>query len=287
MPLLPLFLPALLIVLVIFRRWRYVILTALAAAFVSPAYAASLIDGIRQAFTRSVDIWRQLNVWPRVDDIASTSGVISRWLGNFLEYAQRTVWLTDNREQEWLGLWDRTPWLLVCTAVALLMVFINPGSWVRSPDSSNVLQLASDKRSRLKGCLWWIWRWPIGRLGYSLVMVLLSAYTVLLVDTVYRVPFNGGIVSDLLRRPWLPAEELNVAGSNDPVVGYTLSTSDGWHVLLAESTRQIIYLRSIDVTARAVCHVKPAEPPEPPLIKLVGVGDPPTSTCFSNAVNQE
>lgn len=284
-PLLPLFLPALFIVLVMFRRWRYVFLTALATAFIAPAHTASLTDGQREASTRSVNIWRQLNVWPRVDDITSVIRVIRSGFSNFLEYLQNTIWLTDDREREWLNLWDRWPWLLICAGLALLIAFIDPGSRVRPPDSSNTLRLSSDKRSLFKGFLWWIWRWPIGKIGYGIVMVLVTAYAILLVDATYRVPFNGAIASDILRRPWLPAEEVSLTGRIDPLVGYTLSTSDGWHVLLVHQTRQIMYIRSIDVTARAVCHVKPTEPPKQPLIELVGANTYPTDTCFSNAGN--
>jgi len=112
-----------------------------------------------------------------------------------------------------------------------------------------------------------------------IVIVVVSAYSVLLVNAIYRIPFDGGIMSDTLRRPWLPAEEVRVTGSNDPLVGYVLSTSDGWHVLLNNDPRQIIYIRSVLVTARTVCHIEQPGKFHEPLIKLEGAEPPPISTC--------
>jgi len=197
-----------------------------------------------------------------------------------VDYVQRTISLSDAREEKWLSLWDRWTWLFICAAIALLIVwFVNPPQLLRRQSTDN------DDLPFWKRLL--VSTWPIGRLVYGTAIILLTAYTVLLVDTIYRVPFNGGVVSDILRRPWLPAEEVSLAGRVDPLVGYTLSTSDGWHVLLVDQTRQIMYIRSIDVAARAVCHVKPTEPPKQPLIELVGANTYPTDTCFSNAGNQE
>lgn len=273
-PLLPLFLPALFIVLIIFRRLALAFLTALAAGFVSPAYT-DVIDGLGQAFTTITNIWRRLDVWPRVDDINLAVGAIKRSAAFIL----RTIGPTDNSQQQLLAVWNEWTWVFICAAAGLIMIFVNPPRLLRRPDSSNTIRLTDEKPSLLKGFFGWVWRWPIGRGLSSLAVVLACAYSVLLVDTIYRVPFNGGLVSDILRRPWLPAEEVQVSSSDDPLVGYVLSTIDGWHVLLQEKTRQITYIKSADVIARTVCRIEQPNRFHDPLIKLQGVNPTRTYTC--------
>lgn len=184
------------------------------------------------------------------------------------------IWTTDNSQQELLALWDRWPWVFICAAAGLIMVFVNPPRLFRRSDSSNAIRLADDV-----GFFAWMWRWFIGRGLSSIAIILACAYSVILVDTIYRIPFAGGLVSDALRRPWLPAEEVQVSSSGDPLVGYVLSTSDGWHVLLQEKTRQITYIKSADVIARTVCRIEQPGRFHAPLIKLQGVDPTRTLTC--------
>jgi hypothetical protein len=81
-PILPLFLPALLVVLVVFRRWAYVVLTAVATAFVSPVYTSSVPNALEQAAGSGQEIWGRLNFGP---ELFIENNIVGR-IGNYLSY---------------------------------------------------------------------------------------------------------------------------------------------------------------------------------------------------------
>lgn len=74
-PLLPLFLPVVLIFFMIFRRWGLVVLTALFTALVSPASIHSLGDGFRIAadtVSSTKGIWHgALKIWPAIGNVVT------------------------------------------------------------------------------------------------------------------------------------------------------------------------------------------------------------------------
>ena len=72
---------------------------------------------------------------------------------------------------------------------------------------------------------------------------------------VYPVPRTDGYYAEILREPWLPAEQIAVS-SGRTYYGYTLSTSPGWFTVLLLSSRTINYIPAGNVTARTVCQVK-------------------------------
>lgn len=274
-PLLPLFLPALFIILIVFRRWSLALLTALAAGLVSPAYTYNAIEGLKKAFATITDIWRRIDIWPRVDDLTTVAETTRRWLGNITASIQS--------RQNLLDVWNEWIWVFIFAGVALIVVLLDPPPVLRAPDSSDTVRLTDANLNKwqviLARIIPWISR-SIGKLVYGGFVAIACAYSILFVYTVYyRPPANVGSVSDIARRPWLPAEEVRVTGRSDPLVGYVLSTSDGWHVLLNNDPRQIIYLRSVDVTARTVCHIKQPGEFHEPLIELEGAEPAPISTC--------
>lgn len=123
----------------------------------------------------------------------------------------------------------------------------------------------------------------ISRLVYCIIVALICAGIALLVKTFYQVPFSVDLVSEIARRPWIPAEEIYVKLDAIPRVGYTLSSDEKWQIVLNESDRSIIYLRADDVVARTTC--KPPstyiEQPKLPLLPLKRVQLKPVKTCMT------
>ena len=74
------------------------------------------------------------------------------------------------------------------------------------------------------------------------------------ISYVYPVPRAFAYYQDLLRQPWIPPEHITL-GSGGFVVGYPLSTGDGWMTVLVEQTRTIQYLPAGDVHGRLICKV--------------------------------
>ncbi|GAA2587748.1 hypothetical protein GCM10010399_17190 [Dactylosporangium fulvum] len=59
-------------------------------------------------------------------------------------------------------------------------------------------------------------------------------------------------------------------------MGYTLSAKDGWHVILREEDREVVYVKADKVKSRMVCTVDKRSGGRPaPLIKLSRVHQAP------------
>ena len=71
----------------------------------------------------------------------------------------------------------------------------------------------------------------------------------------YSGDLSSATVATIVRRPWVPAEEIKLK-SGSIVVGYTLSTKDKWFVVLKEYDRTINYIAADDVASRTVCSVE-------------------------------
>ena len=283
-PILPLFLPALLVVLVVFRRWAYVVLTAVATAFVSPVYTSSVPNALEQAAGSGQEIWGRLNFGPElfienniVGRIGNYLSYIAEIMGNWLQVIKITLiefFWPELDADELLLVWNEWKWVLISALAAFLLVVLDPPRILRSastPDDVTVWE-------RIRG--WALWRW-IGKAVYGVLIAMASAYSALCVYAVYEVPFNTSAASDILRRPWLPAEQVQLS-SGETLVGYTLSTQDGWHALLEEETRRITYIPSRNVTARTVCEVGTTASIPPPLINLRGSAPSSVITCQAN-----
>lgn len=125
-----------------------------------------------------------------------------------------------------------------------------------------------------------LWRNPTAPVN-AIVVAGICALTLLFIQHVYRVSTDLDTISETLRRPWLPAEKIELK-SGEPRVVYILSTDKEWHTVLSDSTRTISYIRVGDVTNRTVCRagtLPPAVPP--PLIHLKPVPVTPIPACPS------
>jgi len=313
-PLLPLFLPAIVIFFVIFRQWGLVVLTALLTAFVSPAYYRSVVNALEVTANEAGEIWRGLlDVYPNLqDEIVDMTESIWGWLeiplgfmwNWFEEFLRGLGMLDDNRElrtvlNEWrrvlalewpdfLGVWNGWPWWVkvaaICALATLVWTLYAP-PWNYFPRGG----LFSETRQRISK----LTRWPntavriFGIAAYSVILAATCGLFVLYVHTLYGADPDRdrnvtSEMSEILRRPWLPAEEIQLSAGGPPLVGYTLSITSGWHVLLDERTRTIRYLRATEVATRTVCRLtEPTEAIPSPLIELEGVVPGKVPICFT------
>ncbi|MER7005241.1 hypothetical protein ABT297_19650 [Dactylosporangium sp. NPDC000555] len=112
----------------------------------------------------------------------------------------------------------------------------------------------------------------VGRQSACLVSatVMAGVCFVIFVSTskVYDNPHDIRGLAGIARYPWFPAEKIST-DSDEVIVGYTLSVKDGWHVILREDDREVVYVKADKVKSRAVCSVdKGSGGSLPPLIKL-------------------
>lgn len=82
-----------------------------------------------------------------------------------------------------------------------------------------------------------------------------------------------------LRQPWLPAETITFT-SHQEIIGYVLSSSSDWLVVLMENNRKIVYYHASEVTSQQVCQIEHTGPMKP-LVTLI-----PTATIRNAMVPQ-
>jgi hypothetical protein len=122
---------------------------------------------------------------------------------------------------------------------------------------------------------------PLWRAFYGLRLGLFATLLVGLVMQFYTIPITGIDPSQIARSMWLPAEKITVADQAQPTVGYVLSTSDSWFVVLTEQDRTIDYIKASAVVGRSVCSLNTSPlSGSTPLIKLAGATNPRTPSCF-------
>jgi hypothetical protein len=84
---------------------------------------------------------------------------------------------------------------------------------------------------------------------------------------IYPVPHRTEYYVGILRSPWLPAEKISLRGGRN-YYGYTLSSDQDWFTVLLAKTRMIVYVHTDDILRRSVCETLGQRkiPVEPPLI---------------------
>ncbi len=293
-PLVPPFLPAIVVFFIIFRRWGLALLTALFTALVSPMYIESVKDGLSIAADSGRGAWREIiAVFPGLQGIVHIVWIILGWIVGVLGYilVQFARFLRGPRIEldsrgpwpalyEWshglLPVWNHWQGMIrvavICTLATLLWaLYAPPWSYILKsslpPREVSESERVIDGVARLISAAVWL----LGIAIYSVCVAAACGFFVLYVQNAYHVSFDKKGISEIVRRPWLPAEEITLS-SGDTLVGYTLSSSVGWQVVLMEPTRTIRYLRATEVTGRKVCHMTtPTKPSPSPLIKFDGV----------------
>jgi hypothetical protein len=215
-PLLPPFLPVIFIFLVAWRRLALAILAGIATALISPAYV-QLSDAWQTAWA-SADMGWQL--------------------------------ILDGK---WQIIWHEWRLAVLVAGVGATIALMDPPPWAyRLLPRRERTERGEWRRRRLPWLPAAVAFHGIARLLVALVIAAVGALTVLASAEIFRVPHESDTLFYIMRRPWVPAEEITLE-SGETLVGYTLSTSDGWFVLLLEEDRRIRYVPADDVAERSVC----------------------------------
>jgi hypothetical protein len=69
---------------------------------------------------------------------------------------------------------------------------------------------------------------------------------------IYPVPHHTEYYVGILRSPWLPAEKLSLRSGRN-YYGYALSADHDWFTVLLSKTRKIVYIHTDDIVRRSVC----------------------------------
>lgn len=181
-------------------------------------------------------------------------------------------WDFMQHPQEWANLklgilWIDMQWLLIFSGVALVVALIE---WL--PRGLRWFK----QRKNNKGIF------PLGVadvvifcLGTSLFFLVAASF----VTAIYRIPGDIQTIAIIVRRPWLPAEQIDLK-SGEIKVGYIFSTKDGWNSILTEKSRVIEYVKADEVKARHVCDVEGHASSRPaPIIKLIDAQAVPLRPC--------
>jgi hypothetical protein len=114
----------------------------------------------------------------------------------------------------------------------------------------------------------------------AIIVGAICALALLFIQQVYHISteLNLDTISETLRRPWLPAEKIDLK-SGEIRVGYILTTDKEWHTVLDDSKRTISYIRVGDVANRTVCRAGTPPPKLPPLVHLKPVLVTPVDPC--------
>jgi hypothetical protein len=224
-PLLPAYLPLVVLLLVLFRKPVFAVLVALATTLVSPAYV-----GFNEGWRRAMN-------------------ELGALLGHLYHFEFGTLW-NDHRAA------------LICIAVGVVFA-----GW-----GTAQVRLYTDEflAPSVKLAIHFSW---------GLVYATVCLVGLLFVQAVYRVPFDFENFDAIMRRPWVPAEEITL-DTGERYVGYTITTKDGWFLLLNEHDRSLDYLDAASVVSRRVCTPAAMSPDyRDPLHRLDGSLPPINSLC--------
>jgi hypothetical protein len=271
-PLVPIFMPYLALLLLLFRRFLLSVMTFLFAAFISPT-SITFTEGFRLADAG----------WNRIAAVVANYRIIAIVIVLAILVA---LWIYNRSFVEGLS-------AVVIMVTALTLLLAVPNFYLSLP-----LRLASSNEQRL------VTRASSGVYGFSgpllLVFLVILAFAVVfwvasntsngLLDSfswlatgivaviatiaffpyihfIYPVPQNRDYYAETTHAMWLPAEKIKLK-TGLAYYGYVLSSGGGWFKVLLVNSRVIAYLSTREVVGRSVCQPRtPAQagqyPPKP------------------------
>jgi hypothetical protein len=284
-PLVPVFMPYIALLLLLFRRFLLSILAFLFAAFITPTSIT-----LAQSADLAVADWHQLLA--QIASYRGTAIVIA-----LVVFA--AVWFYNRSFLEGLS-------IVVAMVVAFVLLIAVPIAHLSPP-----LRLAGNTERGM------VARAAYGAYGYSghdilfaLIVVALVTVTlaypstfsgqllgyswlligaVALVTTIvlfpyvhyiYPVPQNRNYYAEATHAMWLPTERI-VLKTHRIYYGYVLSSDGVWYTVLLAHSRTIAYLPAADVAGRSVCQPVLTDQPKqyPPLIPWLYNPPSPLPAC--------
>lgn len=271
-PLVPVFMPYVALLLLLFRRFLLSVMTFIFAAFISPT-SVTLAEGFGLA---KAD-------WNQAAAVVANHRIIAIVTVLVILAA---LWVYNRSFIEGLS-------VVVVMVTALTLLIAVPNLHLSLP-----LRLASSNEHRL------IARASSGAFGYSaleilvLLVVLAIVFIIMIVPRtssgllggfswlltgvvaviatvaffpyihfIYPVPQNRLYYAEVTHDMWLPAERIEL-NTHRVYYGYVLSSVGGWFTVLLANSRVVAYLPAPEVVGRSVCQPKMLAQPEqhPPLI---------------------
>jgi hypothetical protein len=272
-PLVPIFIPYLALLLLLFKRFLLSIMTFVFAAFISPT-SISLVEGFSIART----------YWERMSTIVFGN---LWWIIPIILVIFAALWIYNRSFVEGLS-----AVVVIFAAITLLIALPNVHLPMPVQLASNgehrLLLTATTETSALSRR--WILDLVILTLTFILIRYLhpktliggidsfgwLLTGVVAVVATIaflpyvhfiYPVPQNRAYYAEITHDMWLPAEQIEL-DTRLVYYGYVLSSNDDWITVLLATKRVIVYLPTDEVIDQSVCQPKmPAQPKQyPPLI---------------------
>lgn len=288
-PLVPVFMPYLALLLLLFRRFLLSIMTFIFAAFISPT-SITLAEGFSLAKTE----------WNRIAAVVVNNRPVAIVIVLVILVV---LWVYNRSFIEGLS-------TVVVMVAGLILLIVIPNVHLSLPlrlASSNDHRLVVQASSRVS--------WANGHSWLEILVVLFilavififlqapSMFTGLLrsswlltgvvaviatiaffpyVHNIYPVPQNHIYYAEVTHDMWLPAERIELS-THLAYYGYVLSSDSDWLTVLLANSRVIAYLSADEVVRRSVCQPMMSTQPKqsPPLIPWLY--HPPRSlpTCAS------
>jgi hypothetical protein len=267
-PLVPVFMPYLALLLLLFRRFLLSIMTFIFAAFISPT-SITLAEGFGLARTD----------WNRTTAVVANHRIIAIVIVLAILAA---LWFYNRSFVEGLS-------VVVVMVAALTLLIAIPIQYLSLP-----LGLASSNEHRLvtraaSGAYWYPWREILAalvilaivfialtsprtlsglvvRFSWLLTSVVAVIATIAFfpyVHFIYPVPQNHPYYAEVTHTMWLPAERIELK-SHLVYYGYVLSSDTRWFTVLLDNSRVIAYLSAGDVMGRSVCQPRMRPQPKQP-----------------------
>jgi hypothetical protein len=273
-PLVPVFMPYIALILLLFRRFLLSIIAFVFAAFITPT-PLTLPATLRVLKADEQRVLAQI-ASNRVIDVVIALIIIA-----ILAAA------TNNIVETLSG------FVIVITALTLLLTTSN--AYLSVPVS---LRLASNSEHRVIAL-------ASGHPAIVLLIVIVSFVALIsyrsparaltggiavlatvalfpYIYNIYPVPRHQNYYAEVLHELWLPPERITLRTSAI-YYGYVLSADQDWFTLLLINSRMIVYLRTEEVADRAVCEAGQNDQPTqyPPLVRILFTQPPRISSCTS------
>ncbi|MGW6444671.1 hypothetical protein [Lentzea sp. NPDC055074] len=227
---LPVYLPAAVVVLLVFRQWTLASFVLLATLLLAP------LDK------------------PVLDAASSLRDSVTRVFGTLTGQGHYMVW---HRHYYWY---------VLCAVLCVLIAWTIPpdrlAKRVLTERSANSGSESEEERKKAEDSIWrQNHRSKDISAAYGLLVALVTTSVMLALVKMYSVPLEPSMASRALRQLWLPAEEISLR-SGKVEVGYVLSTADKWFAVLNEKDRRVVYILADDIVGRRTCSLDDFAKPE-------------------------
>jgi hypothetical protein len=288
-PLVPVFMPYLALLLLLFRRFLLSIMTFIFAAFISPT-SITLAEGLATAET----------YWNRTSTTVLANFGIAIPIVLIIFVA---LWIYNRSFIEGLS-----TIVVMFAAITLLIALPNlhlPTPLQSASNGEQLLLISLTAETSTLSQRWLLLDLVVLILGYVLIRYLapktlvggidflgwLLTGTVAVVATIaflpyihfiYPVPQNRPYYAEITHDMWLPTERIKL-DTHLAYYGYVLSSNNSWFTVLLANKRVIVYLPAHQVESQSVCQPKMLAQPKqyPPLIPWLYHKPPSLPSCNS------